>query len=304
MKRVTVLMSTYNGEKYLSQQIDSIFNQINVDIILIIRDDGSTDNTVDIINNYIKIKNKIILIKGKNVGATNSFKLLCDYALINSNNDFYAFSDQDDYWMPEKLSKACDKLLLSNNNVKLYFSNLKIVDSNLNYIRMLYHNNVSIYKDNSLYEISAYGCTCVFSKKALELFCRVKINNLILHDNLIYYICIFLGEVMYDSNSYIKYRQHFNNLSGIKHIGLRLQFNRLNKLLNNKLGNNFENLSICMLDNFSNEISFSDKIKLKNNIISQMSLFNRIKYLLNIKFYNQDFYKKFSIIVRVLLKKL
>ena len=126
--RVAVLMSTYNGEKYLKQQIDSILNQRgDFQLDLLIRDDGSNDNTISILEEYTQT-NKIHYYIGNNLGPAYSFLDL----LINSHNyDFYAFADQDDYWMPNKISVAISNL----SNIKgpaLYFANAELVDSNLN----------------------------------------------------------------------------------------------------------------------------------------------------------------------------
>ena len=97
--KITVLMSTYNGEKYIREQIDSILQQ-SMPADIMIRDDGSSDGTVDIIEEYISKGTPVELIKGENVGVIASF-----FELIKAapEEDYYAFSDQDDYWYPEKV---------------------------------------------------------------------------------------------------------------------------------------------------------------------------------------------------------
>ena len=94
-------MSTYNGEKYLSQQIDSILNQKEIDVHLFIRDDGSYDNTWKLLEEYKQKYEKINIISAKNVGVGNSFMNLL-YSVPNIY-DYYAFSDQDDIWEPNKI---------------------------------------------------------------------------------------------------------------------------------------------------------------------------------------------------------
>lgn len=94
--KVIVLMSTYNGEKYLKEQIDSILNQVKVEVFLMIRDDGSSDNTIAILKEYERQNRNIKIIKGKNIGVGNSFMQL----LYNSAEaEYYAFADQDDVWV-------------------------------------------------------------------------------------------------------------------------------------------------------------------------------------------------------------
>ena len=102
---VTVLMSTYNGERFLKEQLDSILQQQDVDVRLCVRDDGSTDGTMDILLEYA---DAIELTIGNNFGVGNSFMSMVYSA--NLESDYYAFSDQDDIWMPDKLISAVDEL--------------------------------------------------------------------------------------------------------------------------------------------------------------------------------------------------
>ena len=97
---VTVVMSTYNGEKYISEQIDSILKQNCVRVKLYIRDDGSKDNTRQMIEEYAKRYDNIYYEFGENVGFSKSFL----YALKNAPDaQYYAFSDQDDVWSEDKI---------------------------------------------------------------------------------------------------------------------------------------------------------------------------------------------------------
>ena len=104
-KKVTILMSTYNGEKYLEEQIDSLLNQTYKNISILIRDDGSKDNTVHIIKEKKKSNDNITLIEGKNVGFIKSFLELINLA---EKSDYYAYCDQDDVWMEEKIQRAVE----------------------------------------------------------------------------------------------------------------------------------------------------------------------------------------------------
>src|SRR5574337_1707356 len=97
--RVNILMSTYNGEKFVADQIESIQKQAYTDWNLIIRDDGSSDRTCEIVDDFVSKDNRIKLIRAENVGVIKSFhELVTD----NNNADFYFFADQDDYWLPER----------------------------------------------------------------------------------------------------------------------------------------------------------------------------------------------------------
>ena len=102
MEKIQVLMSTYNGEKYLKEQIESILNQEKVEVNILIRDDGSCDKTLKIIKELSK-NPKISYYEGKNIGPAKSFM-----DLVNKSGDkfnYYAFADQDDIWMPNKTKR-------------------------------------------------------------------------------------------------------------------------------------------------------------------------------------------------------
>lgn len=107
-EKIVVLLSSYNGEKYISKQIESILNQlIDCDLTLIIRDDGSTDSTKKIINEYLIKNDNVIFYEGSNVGYIKSFFSL----IMNSGDfDFYALSDQDDIWQSNKLQNAVNQI--------------------------------------------------------------------------------------------------------------------------------------------------------------------------------------------------
>lgn len=233
MEEICVMMSSYNGEKYIDKQIKSILSQRNVRVTLIIRDDGSSDQTV----NIIKLYKDIILLEGENVGVTNSFYKLMKYVLKNGPQyAFYAFADQDDVWLPNKLSVAIRVLLADDVNVpNLYYSNLKCVNNDLGY---LYDRFKAGYVNNSkkqvLSEICALGCTCVFNYKTLEEMAKLDESYYDYHDNWILWIAKFLGNCHYDENSYILYRQHGDNASGSVHKGMKYLFYQLKRFFNVK----------------------------------------------------------------------
>ena len=100
-KKILVLLSLYNGEKYVKEQLDSLMNQtISVDVLA--RDDGSSDRTVEIVDKYTKEHNNIRLIKGENIGFVNSFNLLMMNEIVD-DYQWIAFCDQDDVWLPDKI---------------------------------------------------------------------------------------------------------------------------------------------------------------------------------------------------------
>lgn len=169
MYSVNILMSTYNGEKYLREQIDSIMNQTDVNIILTIRDDGSSDGTIQIIeeakNSY---PDKIVLFIGENVGYRKSFLELLK---LSQDSDYYGFADQDDVWLPEKCTKAIKCLKKNNSLVGLYASSLTITDEKLD---VKYKKDISDMPNciqGYFARTRLSGCTYVFTKE-LKKFAR------------------------------------------------------------------------------------------------------------------------------------
>ncbi len=249
--QVQILMSTYNGEKYLQEQIDSIVNQsIGLEhLYILVRDDGSSDSTVDILEGYKKqYPDNFDFFVGENVGPCRSFMKLAKTA--NQDFDFFAFSDQDDIWLPEKIEVAV-KTLSSKSRLKplLYSSKYTNVDENLKVIKRWKAKKVAFGSfPNSLIENVSTGYTQVFNKKSLLLLNKVDdttVKNFYMHDWILYMIATSLGEFIYDSNSYSLYRQHETNVMGIskgpihgirRKYKLFLRYNSGNILKNNAKG--------------------------------------------------------------------
>lgn len=253
MKDVLVLMSTYNGEKYIVEQIDSIMNQIGVNVILHIRDDGSSDSTVEIIKKLkYKYKNKIDLIEGENIGWRKSFfelmntKLVCDY---------YAFSDQDDKWLPNKLYNAIDKI--EKNNASLYVGNVEVTDENLNMIRLHCPREIDM-MDRNISDVILNPCmpgglSYVFKEELRKKVITLSKYYYYGHDTLVLQIGLALGKVVYDSNPCVLYRQHQSNVFGADYSRNRIVKERLN-LIRNGNKNSLMKLAEILIENFSAEM--------------------------------------------------
>lgn len=301
---VCVLMSTYNGEKYIRDQIDSVLIQDGVNVKIVIRDDGSTDKTVSIISDYASKYDNIILLKEHNCGAEESFNQLCRYALDNEKSDYYAFCDQDDVWDRDKLVIAVNQLKkFDNNKPNLYFSNLKMVDEKLNFMNNLYENHsVFINKSKTLVQIFTYGCTCVFNRTALDYYCRPE-QQLSFHDNWLYCICSYLGNVFYDPNGLIKYRQHEKNLSGHHSQGASLLMNRIRRLFKGNLGHDFEIMANQLLL-FENEIN-TEYIPIIKHVANYRQDFrSRLALLFSRDYKTGNFIKDLCIRYRIMFNSL
>nr|WP_303104047.1 glycosyltransferase [Megamonas funiformis] len=153
-------MSTYNGENYLEEQIESLRKQKDVDIKILVRDDGSKDNTVKILEKYKK-EGILDFYKGNNVGYAKSFLHLLTN---NIEADYYAFCDQDDVWLPDKLIKAIEKIN-ENEKPSLYASALKRVDENLKFLGIQSFKNLKLTLGAEFTRHRLAGCTFVFNKR-------------------------------------------------------------------------------------------------------------------------------------------
>ncbi len=207
-KTVCVLMSTYNGGKYVSMQIDSILAQEGVDITLIVRDDGSNDNTTLILDEY-KSKGLLTWYSGANKGPAYSF---WDLLLRAGDYKYYAFADQDDVWLKEKICAAVEKIKLASPF--LYFSKKTLVDNDLNEMNRKDDRIRGTSLEFSLLRGFASGCTMVFNDVLYKELVKYTPEVMTMHDSWILKVAGAIGEIYYDPISYILYRQHGRNTIG------------------------------------------------------------------------------------------
>ena len=213
--RVLVLLSTYNGERYLKEQLDSILSQVGVEVSLLIRDDGSKDGTCNIIGDYATKHQNIHVEQSENVGFIRSFSSLIRMAqLYKEEVDYFAFADQDDIWMSDKLKVACDKLAEMNPDIpNLYTSNSIQVTSEGEMISLFHPTCPTYSKGNVMIYGTEQGCSMVFNRKALEIYDQYPPVKAY-HDRWMYMICAFLGTTYYDHTPRFYYRIHNGNAVG------------------------------------------------------------------------------------------
>lgn len=220
MQKIQILMSTYNGEKYLKEQIDSILKQdceekTGVSWSLLVRDDGSKDRTQSILEKYHQqYPDKIQWYQGENKGVIGSF-----FELMKKADDeaaYYAFADQDDVWMPEKLSRGIE--ILEHKTEKcpaLYACRPKLVDQELKELTSeIKRPPMRPGFENALIENIVTGCTAVFNAKLRNLVVKELPQFTMMHDWWLYLVATLFGEVYYDETPYIAYRQHGKNVVG------------------------------------------------------------------------------------------
>ncbi len=265
MNRVAVLMSTYNGVKYLKEQMDSILTQEGVDVTLFIRDDGSSDGTIDILKEYVETYKNIILNVGDNLGVGNSFmQLVYD---CPDDYDYYAFADQDDIWLGEKLKKAVSKIGEETQPV-LYCSNQILVDKDLKTIGMRYSGALSTSYMQILFGNKFAGCTMVWNRPLQKILSDEKrrpsmmlLRNRI-HDVWVAMVASVVGLIIYDEDSCILYRQHENNVVGVKKENITKEWRK--KILQKELRNGRSKLASEIYSKFL-DIMIDDK-EMRDNL--------------------------------------
>lgn len=214
---VQVLLSSYNGARYINEQLDSILGQEALQVKILIRDDGSSDETRNTLSNYAKTYDNIEVVYGENLGVIRSFFTLID--LADGDAPYIAFSDQDDVWLPDKLVRAVNMIQQEEKKdlqVKaVYCSRVQLVDENLQPMKSaIRYSHVRTEFGNALVENMCTGCTCVVNQNLIQLIKGKQPQFTVMHDFWIYLVGTCFGKVIYDESSRILYRQHGNNELG------------------------------------------------------------------------------------------
>lgn len=244
--KVSVLMSTYNGEKYIREQIDSILCQVDVEIYLLIRDDGSRDNTTQICTQYAQQYTNVEFYQGDNLGVGKSFLELLKKA---PQADYYSFADQDDVWLEDKLIRAveiiqkcqftsdsqdfirCGESIIASEKCDyqegqlgrmpiLYASNQQLVDEHLNNIGMRFNVEPKHGCLDTINRNKVSGCTMVMNNELRDIIRdenrtpSEEVISIRLHDTWSSIVANISGRLIYDEKARILYRQHGQNVVG------------------------------------------------------------------------------------------
>ena len=216
--KLCILLASYNGEKYISEQLDSIINQTYKNWELIIRDDGSKDETMTILNKYEKKDERIKILRDDkgNLGFLKNFEEL----LFNAKEEFVLFSDQDDFWLKNKLEKFVEKIRDLDEKVLskplLIHCNSLVCDDKLEIIKEEFIDSKIAKKTNSniyFFEYIVQGSTSMVNKKMIKESLPF-LKNVTLHDRYFHLLSQFLGTRVFIDESLVKYRQHERNEIG------------------------------------------------------------------------------------------
>ncbi len=212
MTRVEVLMSTYNGARYLPEMLASVYGQEGVEVSLRVRDDGSTDGTCSL----LEAENEAGRLRwsdGERLGPARSFmRLLRD---ADPEAGLYAFADQDDVWLPDKLLTAAEAIGDAQGPA-LYFCQTRLVDERLNPLPQIPIHPRLTFGEALVYQFVG-GCTMVFNAELRRIVNLYEPEYLRMHDMWVYLVALAVGaKVVFDPVAHILYRQHGGNAVGQK----------------------------------------------------------------------------------------
>ncbi len=217
--RVEVLLAAHNGEKFIAEFLESLADQKDVEIDLVVSDDKSSDRTIQIVNSFAEKFHSLKILSGPNKGAKNNFVHL----IQNSNSDFSAFADQDDIWLPNHLKDSVNRLATHIGTPALVFSKViefsksaqnrewPDISSNPNLVMLLSEN-------------LARGCTIVINRDLMNLLKKSDFSEIYMHDWWAILVAKTCGAVEFINTPGVKYRLHAENVVGSrKPLKVRVQ---------------------------------------------------------------------------------
>lgn len=238
-KHVCLLMSTFNGDKFLAEQLQSIEDQTHKNWRLVISDDGSSDNTLAIAKQFQQKwgSDRLEIRQGPQQGFCQNFlSMACD---SNIRADLYGFSDQDDVWMADKLARAVAYFKANNDSQlpRAYGSRTQIVDEALNPLGFSPEFTLPSSFRNALVQSISGGNTQVFNQATKQLFEQSGSQKVVSHDWWLYQIVKGAGGIFYyDPKPTLLYRQHSNAIVGAN-SSFRERLDRIFHVLNGRFKN-------------------------------------------------------------------
>ncbi len=301
--KVTVLLSTYNGSKFLEEQLNSLYQQTYPDIRILVRDDGSVDSTRSILDNE-QAKGRIEILAGhNNLGpALSFFELLRSAA--STGTEYVAFCDQDDVWLPEKIAHAVLALTgVTGNSPAMYCSRSEIVDEHLEHIGYTELPG-KIGFGNALVENAATGCTIVLNRKAVELVVEHLPAKVLMHDWWCYLVMACFGEIVFSACPDIRYRQHGNNTVGIASNMLYRLGRKLRRFFGSGEGRQWmSEQAISLLNAFGDKIPHSRRAVLNKFVGAKSSLRCRFQLVFSGDIWRKNWFDDLALRILILINR-
>lgn len=287
----------------------SLKNQSKVDSTIFVRDDGSTDGTLEYIQELATKSRNVVLLSDDlgNIGAASSFHRLLEFAIQLSDYQFFSFCDQDDVWNPEKILRAVTAIQSNNNLPILYCSNFAITNENLK-IKGFHDKKSSNFNyKNALVENLATGSTIVLNRRAAEIVTKHNPFLEVGHDAWYYLIISFYGQVIYDSEPTMMYRRHSNTDTRYsRNAFTHRRIMRFLKSGNRQFLNQSKNL---YTSKFYEELPLEKRVHLfEHQVLVGQEFFPIVRYVMSNSFIRSrkvdSFFLKIGIIARALIMKM
>ncbi|RNI28029.1 glycosyltransferase family 2 protein [Rufibacter immobilis] len=306
---ISVVMATYNGARFLTEQLESIYGQTYRNIEIIVCDDQSSDGTPDILERFSRSHGLVYSINPTKLGVVQNFAK----ALTLAKGDYVALADQDDVWLPQKLSLSLKKLRTleqdsSTNTPALVFSDLTVVDQELKHLHPSYWKYMKLNPDNVklnrvLVENVVTGCTVLMNRATVQLAIPIA-PEAMMHDAWLLMTASCFGKVDYLSTPTVLYRQHAANVVGARSMNLRSKFDSgVIKIRNNKFGllNEEINQANAFYKRHRGKLECcAEQRNLLEQFISlkKMSFWKKKLILLRYSFFSNTFFKSLNVLLR------
>lgn len=308
--KVLVLLSTYNGECYLREQLDSLYAQEGIDIYILVRDDGSKDETVKILKNFQASKGKMAIIAGENIGVGPSFLDLINEAVTKyPEYDYYAFCDQDDVWFNHKIETGVIELEKCTGKQKMFFSGVINTNSNLQPIASSCIRMVNSFGANL---VSNYilGCTMLMNGALLREINKINTipysipnGKAPIHDAWAAFVAYSLNaDVIQSTSELMYYRQHGHNVVGSGHSYWSIQINRVKRYLGN-VTHEKANKCIMALQIYGDEIPPQNRELLQKVANYRNSINSKLRLLFDKRMYEYGVVENIGAFLTILFNK-
>lgn len=285
-KQIAILMSTYNGSLYLSQQIDSLYAQTAIDQMdIYVRDDGSSDETIKLLKSYQTSCDNLFVIEGENCGTVRSF-----FELMKEVNGypFYAFCDQDDIWKPEKIASALKHIQDENQDVPLLYGCYStLVDKDLNELGTTQKSVRGPAFENAIVQNYFPGHNEVMNQALKDRMIEAtQYQWIVVHDYWAYLIASAFGKAIFENESHAYYRQHGTNVIGYEsgwNAWIKARYIRYK----NKAAKNISIQNKYFKQLYFNQLAPSQQKELSGYLDSLDHFSTRLAYLFRTKVYRQ-----------------
>lgn len=225
LPQILICMATYNGEQYLEQQLESLCRQTCQDFLLFVHDDGSTDNTREILKNWEKSNKLNMVVLNDDLcfhsSSKNFVHLLSEAEKRWGKFSYYMFCDQDDVWKDDKIAVTLKRMRQAEkkyNQPTLVHTDLEVVDAELHSIALSYlkYRSINPYikkLNRLLIQNNVTGCTMMWNQKLNQILNWKNVNPA-MHDWWITLVASLFGRIVFLDRSTILYRQHEDNVVG------------------------------------------------------------------------------------------